>query len=170
MSKALIDLIPPAELNEKLSHPYCELEPDFLCFEQYYWPVAEHVPTDYEIYDVGCYMAAQSYMFLNHREYYGIDCYDMYDSDTYIAPPRFKPENAMHFKMTGQQFIHDILPRIDQDKAYFVASAVPDFVMTKLLFSVTKNCLVAYPGRIPMSKGISHYEIVAEIRKSEWRD
>ena len=62
----LLDLIPPEELKLKLSYGSTELDPTFLCFEHVYLPVSKMIPEHFTIVDLGCFQAAQAYLFRNH--------------------------------------------------------------------------------------------------------
>ena len=113
----LREIIPRAELKRLLSQDYCELEPDFLCFEPAYQAVAKYVPKDYIIVDCGCYLALQAYLFREHRRYIGIDCLEkqqlfQFQSETEhkdrfrrekLRAPVFEPEYILHNRL--RQFL-----------------------------------------------------------------
>lgn len=165
----LVDLIPKEELEQKLSYGDSELEPDFLCFENNYEPVARIVPKEFTIVDMGCYQAAQCYLFAKHKLYVGVDCYEKCLSERYAPPMRFQAENTVHIVSTINFFISRFLRMFDLSKTYFIASAVPDFTETETLLYVTKNCLVSYPGKQPKTKGVYAKEIEEAVKNYKWR-
>ena len=166
----LLHLIPADVLNEKLRQINCELEPGFLCFEENYVPIANNVPKEFTVVDIGCYMAAQSYLFKEFERYYGVDPFDLPFNDDYIAPERFAISNGTHFCLSGKQFLDSFLSSLDLDKTYFICSAVPNFKETDYIFDSVKNCAIFYPGKEPMVKGISKEAILSEYENLKDHD
>lgn len=125
----LLDLIPPEELKLKLDYGSTELGPTFLCFEHVYLPVSKMVPEHFAIVDLGCYQAAQAYLFRNHERYIGVDYYDkVYSGHGYIPPLRFLPKNAIQYVMSIEDFFDSgKVDKLDLDKTYFIMSHVPSF-------------------------------------------
>lgn len=155
----LAKLIPADKLRKKLSSSWCcELDPTFLSFEDVYFTIAEHVPKDYTILDLGCYMAAQSYIFRDHARYIGVDCFDDPDSwigdGKYVIPERFETENSAHYRMTIQNFLKDDLPKLDLDKTYVICSYVPAFQATEAAFRLCPNICIKYCEEV-QTKGIN---------------
>lgn len=128
----LVDYIPSEELIKKLNQPFCELSLDFLCFENIYNIVAINVPKDKIIIDIGCYMAAQAYFFIDNPLYIGVDPYDsnkeliqriLKDNNIdfsgknidfqslkrigikCIPPSRFRTNNSIHVSSDGATWI-----------------------------------------------------------------
>ena len=75
-----------------------ELEPDFLGFTSYYYYLAQMIPKDRVIYDMGCNCACQAWYFRKHRAYIGVDLLTPVRS-------RIKPPNAKHYKMSILDFV-----------------------------------------------------------------
>lgn len=166
--KKLIDLIPPDELRDKLDQTCCELEPDFLCFEDVYQAVAKWVPKEYIIVDLGCYMAAQSYLFQDHKGYIGVDCYDMegnLDLEHYIPPVRFRTKNSAHISAVIQNYAVFAEVKGLTRVSYAICSAVPDGFAQEVAFQCFENCLIWYPREKPRTKGIFAREIMKELWK-----
>ena len=164
--KKLIDLIPPDELRDKLEQTCCELVPDFLCFEDVYQAVTKWVPKEYVIVDLGCYMAAQAYLFQDHKGYIGVDNYDMegeLDLEYYIPPVRFRTKNSRHLRTTIQMYSMFAEKNGITQKRYAICSAVPDESAREVAFKSFENCLIWYPGEKPRAKGIFAEEILKEI-------
>lgn len=159
----LLDLIPKDELRLKLSYGHSELEGDFLGFDNVYLPIAELVPKDFVIVDLGCYQAAQCYAFAEHEKYVGVDYYDLFTSSKYVPPLRFCAPNACHYVMSIEDFMSDKKQHFDPDKSYWIMSYVPAFADNPgwLLDQVKHGCFV-YCKTI-RTKGIFAEEIKAKI-------
>lgn len=163
----LLDLIPPEELKLKLDYGSTELDPTFLCFEHVYLPVSKMVPKHFTIVDLGCYQAAQAYLFQNHERYIGVDRYDKtYRGDGYIPPLRFMPENAFQYVMSIEDFFdRGTADELDLDKTYFVMSYVPPFHDKPYwLRDKTKNYLWVYCDNVH-AEGIFAEEIEEAVRR-----
>lgn len=133
--------IPISELNDVLKQDCCELEPCFLGFVNVYKPLSELIPPRKIVIDFGCYLAAQSYFFQDHRLYIGVDA---------IKLKRFRPNNAVHFVLSIQDFIANELPGLleEHDIGEFCAicSYVNDFEATKLVRETFPNVFCYYPS------------------------
>lgn len=134
-------LIPDEEMKEILSQEECELQPDFLGFVNVYEPLSNLIPEHKIVVDFGCYLAAQSYFFSEHKAYIGVDSVNM---------KRFAPENAIHFEMSIQDFIANELPGLleEHDIGDFCAicSYVNDREATKLVRETFPNVFCYYPS------------------------
>lgn len=146
-------MIPKEEIKEKLSFGYSELDREFMGFERNYIPIADSIPHDWTIVDLGCYQAAQCYLFEDHKAYIGVDIYDSIVMGGFVPPLRFRTANSRHYFMTIQQFAAHELSSFDVGKTYFIASAVPDFEATRMIYNIVRHCCVVYPGKEPMVKG-----------------
>ena len=153
----LWDIIPLKEVNEKLSQYYCELDLEFAGFEYQYRAVANNVPYNYTIIDLGCYMAAQAYLFCNHEAYIGVDMVDDVE--------RFATENTTHYVMSIQEFIKEELPKYKGKKVYAICNYVPDENARDLVTMACENFMVYYPGELLRCKGINAYRIIVDIAK-----
>ena len=134
-------LIPKEEMAEILSQEMCELQPDFLGFVNVYEPLSNLIPEHKIVIDFGCYLAAQSYFFQDHKAYIGVDRVNM---------KRFTPENALHCEMSIQEFIANELPILlekhDIDDFCAICSYVPDREATKLVRETFPNVFCYYPS------------------------
>lgn len=134
-------LIPDEEMKEILSQDECELQPDFLGFVNVYEPLSNLIPEHKIVIDFGCYLAAQSYFFSEHKAYIGVDSVNM---------KRFAPENAIHFEMSIQDFIAIELPALleihDINDFCAICSYVNDFEATKLVRETFPNVFCYYPS------------------------
>ena len=151
----IYNLIPESE-RFKLNYGCCELEPDFMGFTENYLAVAENVPENYTIVDLGCYMAAQCYLFRNHRQYIGVDMYDCVLQPDYIPPLRFMNKNVIHHVMTIENFLYEYFPMYNRPDVYWVISAVPHMEpIAKLLSEEVDNFAYFFPGKESVVKGIN---------------
>lgn len=62
------------ELSRVLQQQECDIDPQFLGFMKTYKMLAELIPLNYTVYDVGCAYGIQGWYFRNHKGYLGIDC------------------------------------------------------------------------------------------------
>lgn len=150
-------IIIPEDQRDKLRDPCCELDTEFLCFDENYVPIAAVVPRDYVIIDLGCYMAAQAFLFEDHQAYIGVDAFDMNGGkprNSYIPPRRFTTSNSMMLSMTIQEFLKKFhLLGLDKERCYCICSAVPDFSATDEALQFFPNCACFYPGRASSVQG-----------------
>lgn len=159
----LAKLIPPEELQEKLSCRNTELELDFLCFDSCYKAVSEVLPHEFTVVDLGCYQAAQCYYFTDFAEYIGVDCFDQTYTGEWIPPLRFVAHNAKHYVETIQRYL--IHHMGNYSKSYCIMSAVPNEECKNWMDRYTDNYLWWYPGKKPQAKGILADEILERVNK-----
>lgn len=137
----LLELIGKEEANRLFSYEMCELDPTFIGFLDTYRNLADF-SKDYAIIDFGCYQAFQAAYFKDHEAYIGVE-------PAVPLNARFCPENASHFKMSGQRFIEECLPimvrhGLDLDKTIAVCSWVPDRELWKLVEETFPNYRIKY--------------------------
>lgn len=162
----LIRLIPKEELHSKISCLYSELEGDFLCFDYVYKPIAEILPKEYTVIDLGCYQAAQCYFFRDFRNYIGVDIYDIYSCPSYRPPSRFYTDNTEHYVLSIEEWFDEAYRKYaDMDKLYFIMSYVPQYNDNpEYLCNMVENCTFVYCNNI-VTKGIYEKEIYKAIKK-----
>lgn len=138
----LLNLIPKYEYEKIMNQPYCELDCTFLGFLEIYKSLSLAIPRGCIIIDLGCYVAAQSYFFREHRKYIGVDVVDL---------KRFSPPNAEHYVMDIQEFVKDVVPELfrEEDPLKYVAvcSYVPDSEATALVRAAFPNVMCYYPSK-----------------------
>jgi hypothetical protein len=132
-------LIPKEEYKSIMSQDMCELDHSFLGFLEVYNSVLSFVPKHYTIVDLGCYMAAQAYLFKDYQKYIGVDV---------CLLNRFKPLNTEHYYCSIQQFIENHINNLNLDTTFAICSFVPDFKSVELARRTFKNILVYYPSGI----------------------
>lgn len=101
-----------------------------------YKSLSEIIPKHYAVVDLGCYVAAQSYLFKDYKKYIGVDVCNL---------ERFNPSNSEHYVCSIQDFIKNEAHKLDLDETFAICSYVPDFEATTLAREHFKNIMVYYP-------------------------
>lgn len=139
--RELHGLIPSEDKRRIMSQNMCEYEHDFMGFLNVYKPLSELIPKDKIVIDFGCYLAAQSYFFKEHKKYIGVDVCEL---------ERFNPGNAEHYVCTIQDFIKNgafgLLSEEDNLSFFAICSYVPDFAASELVRRTFRNVCCYYPG------------------------
>ena len=114
------------------------------CGGRDYYYLSKIINKDCTVIDVGCAYNAQAYFFLNHAKYIAVDL-EFPDDDIHIE--YFHPEGTDFYKMSGQTFIHDILPTLDLNlkKTFAICHWVPSDECQKMVRETFPNCFVIYP-------------------------
>lgn len=158
---------------EKLNQYRCEIESDNLYMGCCYEAASFIIPKDYTIIDLGCYMAAQSFLFEDYDGYIGVD---IYDSDR-LAPSRFKTKNATHYSMTIEEFLDNIVLFKNPDQYYVIMNAVPgEYIyannrsLLDKIYAKLPNTIVDYPGfsteiRGAFAEDMTHFTELIENTK-----
>lgn len=117
--------------------PMCELDREFLGFVEVYGSVLNFVPKHFTIVDLGCYVAAQAYLFKNYEKYIGVDVCEL---------ERFKPENAIHYKITIQEYLLKHTNDLCLETTFAICSYLPDEEAVRMARKKFPNILVFYPA------------------------
>lgn len=136
-TEILFKTIPKNEMKRIMQNPMCELGQDFLGFVDVYGSILNFVPKHFTIVDLGCYVAAQAYLFTDYEKYIGVDTTEL---------ERFTPANASHHQMTIQEYIDKHTNDLDLDTTFAICSYVPDQQAIQLAREKFKNILVFYPA------------------------
>ena len=126
---------------EKIVSQYgCEYDKDFLGFLNVYKPLSDLIPKNFIIIDFGCYLAAQSFYFIKHKKYIGVDV---------IQLERFQPLNCEHYIGSIQEFISSKANFIQEEKDHIFAicSYVPDSNACELVRKTFSNVCCFYPAK-----------------------
>lgn len=163
----LIELVPAEELENKLSQIHCELSFEFLCFEELYNIIATAVPKDKIIIDIGCYMGAQAYFFLENPIYIGVDNYELLNL---ASPKRFITNNSIHIVCDALNWIKEhkwkqILGATSLEQVYAICSGLPNKQVRDTIYTTFPNCTIFYPRDIIITKGIKANEIESTFCK-----
>ena len=138
----LLHTVPEDEIDRILGQPGIELDYEFLGFTEVYGAVLSFVPKHYTIVDLGCYVAAQAYLFADYEKYIGVDICGL---------ERFTPDNTSHYQTTIQDYICKYMNELDLDTTFAICSYVPDKEAVRMAREKFKNILVFYPsgGKCP---------------------
>jgi len=72
-TRKLYELAPEEEIKRIFDSPYCEYGNSFIGFTQIYGELANIIPKNKFVIDLGSYAGLQAYFFQNHHAYIGID-------------------------------------------------------------------------------------------------
>lgn len=136
----------------------CELEHDFLGFLENYELLRQLAPKDATIIDLGCYMAAQAFLFVDYPAYLGIDLDELV---------RFATNNTTHYQMSIQDFITREFVGLKDKKTFGICSGVPDKEAVSMAEEVCDNILILYPGEKTRLKIDGEYKNIVDYLKGE---
>lgn len=150
----LRELIPDAQYEMVMNQGACELEDDFLGFVDRYQALSTIIPRDWVVVDLGCYLAAQSWFFKDHRAYVGVNSrlrdwsYDPVtkEEEWFGNMTRFAAPNTHHVTASIQEFIKENPEFCAREDVFAICSYVPDFEATELVRQTFKNCDIFYPS------------------------
>ena len=128
----------PEQCERVFSQEYCDIEPSFLGFVNFYYHLSQIVPKHFIIVDLGCAYAPQGYYFRKHKEYIGVD--------TGKTLERFKFDNTTHVTLS----IQDYLRRGGKatSEVFAICNYVPN-IDTRSIAKVFDNLFVFYPHGEP---------------------
>lgn len=120
--------------------PMCDIDSDFMGFTDVYKHLAQIIPKDRVVIDLGCAYATQATYFQKHKAYVGVDL------DTHDIP-RVQTKNSQYYLMTIKEFIQTELPRFKDEKLFAICSYVPPWHddNEKLVRENFKHLFVYYP-------------------------
>lgn len=101
-------------LNLALSKGSGDIEPGFLGFMGTYKRLAELIPLDWDVYDLGCAYGFQSWFFKHHKRYIGVD---------YSLPVTFNYSNATWIQMDIHEYVKELSPG---KKSFAILNCVPN--------------------------------------------
>lgn len=136
-TEMLFKVIPKHEMESVLQCPTCELDREFIGFVEVYGSMLNFVPKHFTIVDLGCYVAAQAYLFKDYEKYIGVDTIEL---------KRFSPDNACHYVMSIQEYIEKHTNDLDLDTTFAICSYVPDKEAVRMAREKFPNILVFYPA------------------------
>lgn len=148
----LLDLIPIEVLRRGLREPDCELDGDFLGFEDLYAAASVVLDKSLTVIDLGCYVAAQAWFFKDFKAYIGVDHYELFESPYIENPGRFiGPPNASMVQMDAVDWLETC--DLDFKQTIVIVSAVPDGRVYRAVKSLCDNFAAWYPGEGFMAAG-----------------
>jgi len=134
----ILKLLPTDQVIAVLQQDCCEIDLDFMGFTEIYEKLAEIIPFQFTVIDIGCSYAAQAFLFKNHKRYIGVDPSNQI---------RFHTRNTIHYYCSIQELIELHLGlNIDLDETFAICSYVPDAAAKDLVRKTFKNLFVFYPS------------------------
>lgn len=120
----------------------CDMEPCFMGFAKTYSLLAELIPTDWTVIDIGAAFAPQCYFFRNHAKYIAVEP---------CTNKMFHMDNTVIYRNSAKGFIEKTLPSLNLDinKVFAICNFVPDWYgenPQKLTRATFKNCYCFYPN------------------------
>lgn len=88
------------QLERVFDYRYCDIEPDFPGFVHIYHDLAQQIPADTTVLDLGCAYAAQGWYFRHHKAYIGVDFVD--------TKARFCFPNTQHIVSNIKTFLDEV--------------------------------------------------------------
>lgn len=148
-TKKLRELIPDREYERILDSPFCEVDCDYLGFTEVYGNLAEIIPKDKIILDLGCYAGLQGYFFKDHKGYIGIDECPMesrhpkpeHHEGWYIANHMPVPDDCRDYYSIQNIFI----PRVNCPNSTYITARIQDYIKglsEEKLEWINENCFV----------------------------
>lgn len=145
----LLSRIPKSEQERVYKDYYNEMTPvpyyadGFVGFIENYEAIAKITPLDWTIVDFGAATNVQSYYFTEHARYIAVEPHTMDGK----ARPMFQPANCEIFRMTAQQFVSKVLPRLNLDLAstICIVNYVPSVQVNEVARSTFPNLYCFYP-------------------------
>jgi len=124
----------PKQLKEIFKQDKCEIDESFLGFVETYYYLSLLIPKHYTVIDLGCCCALQSYYFINHKQYIGVDS---------STNKRLKLTNTEHL-YCSIKFYLNLWDKKDTDEIFAICSYVP--IDTKEIREKFKNVYTYYPA------------------------
>lgn len=112
-----------------------EIDPEFMGFVAIYDSLSKIIPKHFTVIDLGCYAAAQCFLFKDHAQYIGVDIWD---------GKKFSCENTVHFTEDIRSYCHR--DWIDSPTTFAICSYVPSEDVRQLVRSTFSNVFVFFPS------------------------
>ena len=127
-----------------------EISPEFLGFLNIYYYLAKIIPINFTVIDFGCGYNAQSFYFINHKKYIGVDFWP--------NTVRFQAPNTEFHEMLIDEYIHANKTKFIPEQTFAICSYVPNWRTNnkKLVKETFANIFTFYPSieNIQLAKGI----------------
>lgn len=135
-------LIPPQQYERVMGQWFCEYDHSDLGEVQWYAAMASVIPTESTVIDLGCYLAAQAWLFADHARYIGVNGhlgFELPEMERFAAP------NTTHVVATIQQFIAENAELCARPEVVALCSYVPDDQARALVRATFDNVCCFYP-------------------------
>lgn len=142
-NRRLLTKIPTAQLDRVFASDMCELQADFLGFVGIYERLAEIIPLEWTVVDLGCAHAAQAFFFERHARYIGVDLLTK-------VKDRFAAANSEHRHMPIKRFVKLYLSTLCLSSTFAICSYVPSWGADNSQLARTNflNVFTYYPSSI----------------------
>lgn len=144
-NKRLLEKLPGDQIERVLAADMCDIGIEFLGFVGIYERLADIIPLDWTVIDLGCAYSPQAFFFDRHKRYIGVDLLTPIDD-------RFSASNTSHFWMSISDFLREHASIYDVDTSFAICSYVPDWHDNnmKLVRDAFRNVFTFYPcGKTP---------------------
>ena len=123
----------------------CDIDAEFMGFTDIYKHLAQIIPKERIIVDLGCAYAPQAIFFTKHKKYIGVD---LPNHDI----PMVKTKNSQYFLMSIKEWIEKELPKYNKDELFAICSYVPPWYddNEKLTRDNFRHLFIYYPTRYKM--------------------
>lgn len=152
-SLEVFDMIPREQIRQVFKGTAsAEIEPAHLGNVLTYKNLAELIPEEWTVVDLGCSYNAQSYLFQNHLRHIAVDYHHDYnepgEDKEYLKSFRFMAPNCELFEMSIQKFIMVHVPWLDLATTFAICSWVPDERAAELVRRTFPNNFTIYPATV----------------------
>ena len=157
---------PREAIDHVLGASYCDLGPDFLCFEHFYHAVSKTWPHEYRVFDIGGFSGLQGWLFDNFAYYLNVDRVGFN-----VRSPL--PDDFCHIMADGCDFLLEYEAEVGfGEHDLFICSAVPDKSVREAV-KRAPNHVIWYPGEEmdtsgPFGEATKRY--FDALRRSDWRE
>ena len=136
--------LPKDQIERVMKSDYCDIDPEFLGFVGIYERLADIVPLDWTVVDLGCAYAPQAFFFENHAGYIGVDL---------SGHERFSARNTRHVSMAIADFLRDEAKSLPQMTTFAICSYVPPWGADNATLARTffQNVFTFYPAALKSS-------------------
>jgi hypothetical protein len=158
-NQRLFDMIPADQMERVTSSYLCDIDPSFLGFVGVYERLAQIIPLDWTVIDMGCAYAPQAFFFERHREYIGVDILTPLEN-------RFYANNSRHFFMSIKDFINKHIAAIELKSSFAICSYVPPWGgdNRKMVRDAFQNVFTFYP-HLPKGSEIFPHNDLTPVRE-----
>jgi len=118
----------------------CDIEPVFMGFVNTYRHLAELIPKDWTVIDLGCAYNPQCFYFTEHKLYVAVDNFNE-------MTEMFQAPNTVIYRESINDFVSGHLKDFNLDETFAILNYVPCWGMesNKIVRESFKNLYVYYP-------------------------
>lgn len=117
ISIELFEIIPPCQVERVFGQDMVDISPEFLGFVGVYKNLAQIIPAHFTVIDFGCAYNAQSFYFMGHKRFIGVD--------NFPGQERFVAPMTEFFEMSISDFIDTRMDEFNIKETFAICSYVP---------------------------------------------